>query len=255
MIDPNRHQATIVDQFTQQAIPFTQLPGHYDALGLLVEFSNVSPSDEVLDVACGPGIVACALALHAHQVTGIDLTPAMLEQAAARQQEQALTNTTWQQGDALALPFPDAHFSLSITRYSFHHLLDPAAALREMCRVTRPGGIVVVADMALPDSHTETFDAFEKVRDPSHVHALGEREFERMFASSGLLDCSCTSYSVDLGLDEQLQASFPEEGAREWLAARMTENIENGNLGVRTYRQDGQVRYQIPIQIYRGRCA
>jgi hypothetical protein len=52
------HQAAIVEQFTRQAIPFSHLPGHFDALQILIELSEVCPDDAVLDVACGPGMVA-----------------------------------------------------------------------------------------------------------------------------------------------------------------------------------------------------
>ncbi len=60
----------------------------------------MQPRDTVLDVACGPGVLACAFAEVAQQVTGIDLTPQMLQQARQLQTEKQLTNMTWQQGDA-----------------------------------------------------------------------------------------------------------------------------------------------------------
>ena len=77
----HHHHQQIINQFTQQAIPFAQLPGHLDSIDLLLELTNPTRQDSVLDLACGPGLVACAFARHAGQVTGIDITPAMLEQA------------------------------------------------------------------------------------------------------------------------------------------------------------------------------
>jgi len=53
------HQATIIEQFSRQAISFTKIPGHYDAIRVLMELSGVDSDDTVLDVACSPGIVAC----------------------------------------------------------------------------------------------------------------------------------------------------------------------------------------------------
>lgn len=77
------HQAAIIDQFSRQAAPFSQQPAHsQDAfLNLLLEMSGVGPADTILDVACGPGLVACAFAAQAKHVTGIDLTPAMIARA------------------------------------------------------------------------------------------------------------------------------------------------------------------------------
>ncbi len=136
------HQAAIIEQFTRQAVPFSIQQAHSKEsfLNLLLEMSGVGPEDNVLDVACGPGLVACAFATRAKHVTGIDLTPAMIERAKQIQQERQLTNLTWQIGNVLPLPFPDASFSLVITRYTFHHFIDPKAVFAEMVRVCRPGG-------------------------------------------------------------------------------------------------------------------
>src|SRR5437762_9440222 len=120
---------------------------------LLLTVSGAGPADTVLDVACGTGLMSCAFAKVARHVTGIDLTPAMIEQAKAMQKADGLTNLTWHIGDVLPLPFSDGSFSLVFTRYSFHHLLDPKAVLAEMVRVCAPGGRVVVVDvfMSNPD--------------------------------------------------------------------------------------------------------
>jgi ubiquinone/menaquinone biosynthesis C-methylase UbiE len=129
----NDHQRLILEQFTKQAVPFSQMQNHSPEL--LLAASGVGPADTVLDVACGPGLMACAFAKVARHVTGIDLTPAMIEQAKVMQQADRLTNLTWHIGDVQPLPFADALFSLVFTRYSFHHFLDPRAVLAEMVRV------------------------------------------------------------------------------------------------------------------------
>jgi ubiquinone/menaquinone biosynthesis C-methylase UbiE len=129
------HESKIIEQFSQQAIPFTQVPGHLDAMQILIELSDVCTNDTVLDVACGPGIVACEFAKHSKLVTGVDITPAMIEQAMKRQQDQRLDNLEWNIGNAIPLPYADNSFSLVLTRYSFHHLLEPEEALSEMIRV------------------------------------------------------------------------------------------------------------------------
>jgi ubiquinone/menaquinone biosynthesis C-methylase UbiE len=74
------HNQTIIAQFSQQAVPFSELPGHSQSMQMLIEMSGVSGADIVLDVACGPGLVACEFAPHAKHVTGIDITPRMIEQ-------------------------------------------------------------------------------------------------------------------------------------------------------------------------------
>src|SRR5207247_1854536 len=142
------HRDLIVEQFTKQAVPFSTAPGVRDeeALRLLVDFTGAGPEDTVLDVACGPGLVVCAFARVVRYATGIDLTPAMIEQARALQQEKGLTNVTWHVGDVLPLPYTDASFSIVTSRFAFHHFPDPQAVLAEMKRVCTPGGKVVAID-------------------------------------------------------------------------------------------------------------
>ena len=134
------HDSRILDQFTRQAAPFAAAAPirNQEALDRIVQWSGAGPDDTVLDVACGPGLLACAFAKVTKHATGIDMTPAMLEQARKTQQEQGLTNVSWEQGDVYALPFPDVHFSIVSSRFVFHHLQNPLAALKEMKRVCKP---------------------------------------------------------------------------------------------------------------------
>jgi len=248
-----QHQQLIVKQFTQQAIPFAQLPGHLDALDLLLEMARPTQQDSVLDLACGPGLVACAFARHTGQVIGMDLTPAMLEQAARRQHEQGLGNLIWQQGDVQTLPYADHSFSLVLTRYSFHHLLDPQQALAEMIRVCKPGGRVLVADVALSAEKVAAYDQLELLRDPSHTHALTTTEFSDLFQNSGLHDCTQAGYNVELELEAQLRASFPLPGDEERIRQLVTEDIGLDHLGINARHQDGAVVYSVPISVFVGR--
>lgn len=249
------HRAKILDQFSQQAIPFTQVPGHFDAIQVLITLSEVCQNDTVLDVACGPGMVACEFARHAGHVTGIDITPAMIEQAEKRQNELNLDNLAWAVGDAVPLPYADNSFSLVITRYSFHHLLAPEKALSEMIRVCRPGGLVMVADVAMESSKSEYYDRLEIMRDPSHTHALTQEEFAALFRHSRLLDCRQSAYGVDIEMETQLRASFPHPGDEPKLRDMVTSDVGIDNLGINARKKDGKVVYTVPIGVYIGRKA
>ena len=126
------HQNLILDQFTRQAAPFSAAAMIKDeaVLRLIVEAASPQPDDTVLDVACGPGLVVCAFAPRVRQATGIDLTPAMLEEARKAAAQRRLRNVALDRGDVYALPYDKGSFSIVIARYAFHHLLDPLAALR-----------------------------------------------------------------------------------------------------------------------------
>jgi len=174
----NKHDEKIIDQFTKQAIPFAELPGHLDSIQMLIELSKVSENDTVLDVACGPGLVACEFAKVAREVKGIDITEKMIEQAKARQKERGLTNISWDIGTVLPLPYESESFSAVVTRYSFHHSLEPRDVLDEMIRVCRTGGVVLVADAVLPVNKVDAYNRMERLRDSSHTRALSYDEWK-----------------------------------------------------------------------------
>lgn len=247
-----RHNLTIIEQFSQQAVPFAKKPGHSDAMQMLIEMSGVSGEDLVLDVACGPGLVACAFAPHARQVTGIDITPAMIEQARALQRQKQLKNLTWQVGDVLPLPFPEASFSVVLTRYSLHHFLDPAAVLAEMVRVCRTGGRVMVADVVLPPEKAGAYNRMERLRDPSHTRALTYPEMAEIVGASGLTNIQTRHYKVEMELEKQLSASFPNPGDADRIRRLFEADLGVDGLGVGAHQQGTEIHFAYPILVVVG---
>ncbi len=245
----------ILDQFTRQAVPFSEMPAHSndEANRLLIDMAGIGPEDIVLDVACGPGLVACSLAEVARHVTGIDLTPAMIEQAQTRQRTKGLTNLTWPVGDAVPLPFPDASFSVVITRYSFHHFLEPKAVLAEMVRVCRPGGRVAVIDVFTSSpEQAEAYNRVEKLRDPSHVRALPLEELTGLCHNAGLRDVKTAFYKLDVPLEELLARSFPGPGDADRIRQTFAVDIGVDRLGVGAHRRDGAIHFAFPIVVIVG---
>jgi ubiquinone/menaquinone biosynthesis C-methylase UbiE len=248
------HNQSIIDQFTKQAIPFSQKSqlSSAEILDLMVDACGVAPQDTVLDVACGPGITACAFAKAAARVTGIDITPAMIERAKTRQAEMGLTNLTWHVGDIQSLPFPDASFSLVVTRFSFHHVLDPKAALAEMMRVLKPGGRVMVMDAAPEPGKVEAYNRMEKLRDPSHVWAAPAEELLGMAREAGLVGVKTSFCEVEFELEKALVASFPNPGDEEKLRQIFLSDIVTDALGMGVHKRGEEIHYHYPAIIIVG---
>jgi SAM-dependent methyltransferase len=245
------HRESILDQFTRQAIPFSTAPSIKDelALKLLIDASGAGPEDTVLDVACGGGIVVCGFARVAKHVTGIDLTPAMIERGKQLQQEKGLTNVSWKLGDVLPLPFPDASFSIVTSRFAFHHFLDPFRVLGEMRRVCQPGGKVVVADSAPAPEKADAFNAMEKLRDPSHVRALPLGELNDLFRRQGLPEPRYTPYRLESDLESLLARSFPNPGDDDRIRALFRASLADDALGINTRREGDLIVYGFPVAI------
>jgi ubiquinone/menaquinone biosynthesis C-methylase UbiE len=248
MTSQTDHNKAILDQFTKQAVPFQKKLEHADAavFQLYLDATGVTSQDTVLDVACGPGLVACAFAAVARQVTGVDLTPAMIEQAKKLQEKKGLTNMTWQLGDVLSLPFAEASFSPVVTRYSFHHLLDPQMVLQEMVRVCTPGGTVMVVDVVLPPDKVDAYNRMEKLRDNSHTRALTLDQFLDMARTCGLRDIVPHFYRLEMELEAQLKASFPRPGDADKIRQMVREDIGQDRLGVGAHLRGGEIHLAYP---------
>jgi ubiquinone/menaquinone biosynthesis C-methylase UbiE len=245
------HHDRILDQFTRQAVPFSTAPAirNQEALNRMVAMAEASPDDTVLDVACGPGLVVCAFARVVRHATGIDLTPAMLQQAQAFQHEQGLENVSWRQGDVRPLPYADGAFSIVTARFAFHHFPDPLAVLKEMRRVCQPGGRIVVADSAPEAAKAAAFNAMERLRDPSHVRAMPVEELRSLFVAAGLTEPRIELYRLRGELEDLLARSFPGEGDEAHIRKIFEDSLEHDALDMATLRKDGKAYYAYPVAI------
>jgi ubiquinone/menaquinone biosynthesis C-methylase UbiE len=246
------HNQQILDQFTQQAERFAQAATvrSEEILERIFRMTQTGPEDSVLDVACGAGTLACAFARVAHHVTGIDLTPAMLEQARKNQAMQNLANISWELGNVTHLPCGDGQFDIVSCRFAFHHFPEPLAVLQEMVRVCRIGGRIVVADSAPAASKAEAFNAMEKMRDPSHVRAMPVEELAALFASAGLPDPGIETLRLPGDLDSLLTRSFPKKGDAELVRAQFEDALSEDFLDITPSLAEGKLLYSFPIAIF-----
>ncbi len=246
-------QELVVDQFTRQAAGFAAAKPILDreALDLLLAATGAGANDRALDVACGPGIVVCHFAAVVKSATGIDLTPAMIEQAKALQREKAFTNIEWHVGDVTKLPFADRTFSVVTSRYAFHHFEHPGAVLAEMVRVCEPGGTIAVMDLCVSSdpARAKNLNRMERLRDPSHVRALTLTELSALFDQAGLPEPSPTFCAMTVRLDHLLKASFPNPGDAQEVEKLVRDSLEDDSLGARTRMEKGHLVFSYPIAI------
>ena len=173
---------------------FDGLPPRYDRLAEVLSFGqngrwrkamvdviSVRPGGRVLDVATGPGGVALQLAARTGaNVTGVDVTPQMLQ--AARANVAASPDAgriTLVLGRAEDLPFADATFEALTFTYLLRYVADPAATLRELARVVKPGGVVASLEFHPPRAlpWQPLWALYTRMVLPAAGWALGGREW------------------------------------------------------------------------------
>jgi ubiquinone/menaquinone biosynthesis C-methylase UbiE len=101
----------------------------------------------IADIGCGTGTLSFELARFAQHVIGIDLSKEMLRRARAMANERAIVNVEFREADALKLPLSRASVDAVFCVMVLHFLPEPERAIAELCRVTRPGGSVVLVDL------------------------------------------------------------------------------------------------------------
>jgi SAM-dependent methyltransferase len=148
-------------------------------------FLAASGEERALDVGCGAGALALALAPLVREVVGVDRVPELL--ALAR--ERAPDNATFVEADATHLPYDEGEFDLAGTLRTLHHVPRPELVAAELARVTKVGGRVLVIDQLGPVDPLDALavDRFERARDPGHARLLPESDLRHLFDSNGLV--------------------------------------------------------------------
>jgi ubiquinone/menaquinone biosynthesis C-methylase UbiE len=175
--------------FGERAAFYTVSASHKDpqVLARVVELARAEKDWTALDIATGSGHTAFAIAPHVASVTGIDITAEMLREAEKLKVEQSAHNVTFRTGDVHALPFADRTFQLVTCRRAAHHFSNIKLALREIWRVLRPGGRVVIDDRSVPedDFADACMNLLDTYHDESHVREYRPSEWRQLLTEAG----------------------------------------------------------------------
>ena len=227
------------------------------SLEKLLALARPNVADTCLDLGTGTGHTAAALAEHAAQVIGLDVSTGMLR--AARELYRR-PNLEFIQAPAQETGLPGASFDIITARHTLHHHPDLAATLAEAARLLKPGGRLVIADEVTPDAAVNDtvddtvdawYDALERTRDHTHVRAYTVGEWQTFIAGSGLswiVGDSRTRYPIDIkswlgrmNLDEQMIGAAYDLLASADAHAKDVFEIEYGGPKA--------VRFQLPVAL------
>lgn len=177
-------------QFGPNASKYATSPVHAKGASLARMVELVEPRVEwkALDVATAAGHTAFSFAPHVASVVATDLTPEMVALAAQRAAELGHENVATQLADAEALPFNDATFDLVTCRIAPHHFPQPDVFVREVARVLVPDGVFAMVDNIVPNNEAvaQTYNDWERRRDPSHIEALSMDRWQSLCRNAGM---------------------------------------------------------------------
>lgn len=130
----------------------------------LIKMAQVKPGSKALDLCCGTGDVAFALAAQGAEVLGVDFSGPMLSVAKQRQARDGVEHVEFVRGDALKLPAADSSVDVLTISYGLRNLSDFEGGLKEMLRVLKPGGRLLVLDFGVPDNTLWRFGYFQYLK-------------------------------------------------------------------------------------------
>jgi ubiquinone/menaquinone biosynthesis C-methylase UbiE len=188
-MDQPHHDTLVATQFGSRAAAYVSSAVHAQGEDLrdLAAFVAGHASARVLDLGCGGGHAAFAVAPHVAGVVAYDLSSEMLDAVAVEAAARGLTNLTTQRGSAEKLPFSDASFDIVMTRFSAHHWADMPAGIAEARRVVKRGGKAAFIDIvAPPEPALDTFlQSVELLRDASHVRDYTQAQWATVLDAAG----------------------------------------------------------------------
>lgn len=164
---------------------------------LALERMGIAPGDRVLEVGVGTGINAALYPRDCH-VTGIDFSPSMLEKARARVSRKGLSHVRLMEMDAADLKFPNESFDIVYAPYLVNCVSDPLKVVREMRRVCRPDGKIVIVNHFR--SANPVFSRLDRALSPLTVHIgfKSDLDLPGFLAQTGLRPISIEKVSVPL---------------------------------------------------------
>jgi len=246
-----------VEQFGPVAADYAAFGYHAKGpdLAPMLEAGRLEGTERVLDIGCGPGHTALLFATRACEVVATDPTAAMLEQGQRLAKERGLTNVSFELAVAEKLPFADACFDRVTSRQSAHHFSDIHAAVREVARVLKPGGSLVLIDTFSPEDHElDVFlNGIELLRDSSHVRDYRVSEWREMLADVGFELKQLQAWDIALEFEDWVRRSRTADSS----VLELRECIRGASDRVRVQFHVSGCDWSVPVGLVvaeRSRC-
>jgi ubiquinone/menaquinone biosynthesis C-methylase UbiE len=221
--------------------------GRDQRLRHLLKFANFANGLRVLDVGTGNGRLALMMAEEgAREVVGVDISPAMLEVAEylrISNGSSSARRVSYRLAAAQRVPFRGEGFDAITCRLVLHHIHKPEEILREIMRLLRPGGTLILADLLAADDPVKraTQNTIEARRNPSHVAALSADQYRRLVTSAGLTIETDAVAVFERELEDWLSDLQSEPANRTMVREMIEAGLETDATGFKVRRQGNKL--------------
>jgi ubiquinone/menaquinone biosynthesis C-methylase UbiE len=216
----------------------------------LLNFAKLPPDLRILDIGTGMGLLPLMLAEDgAKQVVGIDISPEMLELAEylrLTRGTEAAARVTYRLAPAHALPFRDESFDAVTCRLVLNHVRRPERIIKEVVRVLRPGGILILAELLGVDNPVKraTQNAIEERRNAAHVAARGADQYNKLLADAGLQIEAKEAISIERELEEWLSVYLADRSDAAVVREMIEAGLETDAAGINARRQGNTLVFE-----------
>lgn len=198
-----------------------------DYINYVISSVKPSLSDTMLEVASGTCAVGRGFSPYLKNVVCLDATQAMLEAGKTEASKNSLNNIIFIKGYSEDLPFLTDSFDIVISRLAFHHFTDINRPFKEMARVLKPGGKLVIIDMEASEEHLrKQRDKIETLRDPSHIRNLSISEIKKLYYDNSLEITFSDKKIIPVCLDSWLALTKTPSSARAEIKELMKDELQ-----------------------------
>lgn len=253
----NNFEKCIQDQFDQQAEKFSSwsVTKNEEYAGAYYDFCEITPGDRLLDVSCGSGEFCLFCARNITRAAGFDLSGHMIALAEKQSEELNITNTTFQQGNAVNLPIESGMFTIVISKSAFHHYSEHDLIFTEMKRCCSEQGRISVQDIVTyNDKYVNNFfESFEKLVDASHNATCSRNFILEMYQKHGMEILSTMDVTIDLDLNDYLGHAVRTESDTAVLNRLIEKGLKDKIIGTFFHRRKNHLYFKRNVFIVLGK--